>query len=695
MSTQTISAIYPRGNAAGNMTGPVGATADNFLIFNGITGQACKDSGVNIAYFAGSNVSTDLANHTAANAFAAHNGLGTAAANAIADFAPAQTVIDLANHAAANGTAVHGLGTASIVNSNAFANAVDFSNHTSANAFAAHNGLGTAAANASGDFAANTDARLSDARTPVGTTLLSGQVFVGNAANLANSVAISGDITLAANGLTTLVNSGVVAGNYTNLNATIAANGSVIFASNGTGGNGTGNASNSFSMIYTAVGNITATSSSDTLSILAGNNCTLSANSLTKIITINANGTSGNFANATDLANHVAANGTAVHGLGSIAIQSANALVFASANATITGGNVNPAAVIIQNAVGAPNISSLTDYIANTKSAGRLTGGVLAAVANGTCNVSEMQGCIFTTNAQGANYIIFKKAAVSGITPTDNAVSWIYMDYANGAFNYATTTTRASVNEFNQFVVGRCWRAGNSVEVITTGMNVYNKDRKIQDRNLNKYGNMDHASGCILSASGTGVRTLSVTEGSWYTGDTNFITAALDTGTTGVFHTFYRSAVNTWTESSNLTQCPNTQYNRLSDNTLQNLVSAQRGVYWVFVCPEGDLYLVYGQAAYTSAQAIAATVPTVLPPYVVNWARLCGKIIIQRITDTFDSVESAFLSTFTQATATWHPDLGGRSEADQHPLASITGAGNMAALTANAATVSSLLDLLA
>lgn len=50
------------------------------------------------------------------------------------------------------------------------------------------------------------DSRLSNARTPVGTALNSGNVWVGNGSNLAASVALSGDATISNAGVVTVVN---------------------------------------------------------------------------------------------------------------------------------------------------------------------------------------------------------------------------------------------------------------------------------------------------------------------------------------------------------------------------------------------------------------------------------------------------------------------------------------------------------
>ena len=58
----------------------------------------------------------------------------------------------------------------------------------------------------SGKVTEGNDARLSDARTPVGTALSSAQVWVGSSGNLAAAVTLSGDVTITNAGVATVAN---------------------------------------------------------------------------------------------------------------------------------------------------------------------------------------------------------------------------------------------------------------------------------------------------------------------------------------------------------------------------------------------------------------------------------------------------------------------------------------------------------
>lgn len=91
-------------------------------------------------------------------------------------------------------------------------------------------------------FCVGNDSRLSNARTPVGTSLTSGQIYVGSNLNTAAAVALSGDATLTNAGVITIANNAITTAKISNSNVTLAkiqniAAASVLGNSNGvTGG---------------------------------------------------------------------------------------------------------------------------------------------------------------------------------------------------------------------------------------------------------------------------------------------------------------------------------------------------------------------------------------------------------------------------------------------------------------------------
>lgn len=75
---------------------------------------------------------------------------------------------------------------------------------------------------AANTFCQGNDSRLSDARTPVGTSLTSGQIYVGSNLNTAAAVALSGDATLSNSGVITIGNNAITTGKIANANVTLA-----------------------------------------------------------------------------------------------------------------------------------------------------------------------------------------------------------------------------------------------------------------------------------------------------------------------------------------------------------------------------------------------------------------------------------------------------------------------------------------
>jgi len=357
---------------------------------------------------------------------------------------------------------------------------------------------------------------------------------------------------------------------------------------------------------------------------------------------------------------------------------------YAVAGAAPAAHDQNASTIIIPNGVGSPSFDDMQDFLQETRSAGRISGGVVSAyvappTADGKVSITEMEGMIFKTNTLGGVYTFFKKAAdtvdLTGLD--DNTVYWIYYDFNGGTPRYLATATRSDIHEYDQFAVGRCWRSGNTVEVLATGHSIYDKDRRSHNRMILKYGAMDRVSGATISAHATPLR-LQSNVGSWYVANTPYTTPAADT-----VEVWYQAGPSTWVKSASTTLWSsvfdggtNKLYETYQDGTsLGTLGSSRYGVYWIFMCPEGELYVVLGTASYnTIGAAQAATVPSSLPPYCVNWARLVGRVICQKTAAAFYSVESAFATSFTLSAAVDHASLANLAYADSGHIGFVSSA---------------------
>jgi hypothetical protein len=322
--------------------------------------------------------------------------------------------------------------------------------------------------------------------------------------------------------------------------------------------------------------------------------------------------------------------------------------------------------VIIPGGMGTPTYDDLYDFLNMTQSSGRLTGGALTAHtdggADGTLDIAEMEGMIHTANTLGSPLIYFKKAAVAEIALTDLAVNYIIVTYTapggTPTLTYSASASRPAANTYNAFVVGRCWRSGNDVEVLTTGQNIYDIYGRQQDRLLIKYGTMDHASGSTLSAHATALR-MTCDSGVWFFGNTR-----VDTDAANTFSVWYKTGGGAWTESASCTLFSEVfdggtskVYETYQNGTSLGALGANAyGVYWIFECPEGDLYVVLGTASYSNiGSAQTATLPASLPPYCANWSKLIGRVIVKKTEAAFYSVESVWTTSFALTAGTYVP----------------------------------------
>ena len=339
----------------------------------------------------------------------------------------------------------------------------------------------------------------------------------------------------------------------------------------------------------------------------------------------------------------------------------------------LQAGNIPASSVKIPGGIGTPTYDDVQDFLRTTRSSGRITGGEVSAyisppTADGKVSISAMEGMIFTTDTLGGNYIFFKQAAgsVDLTVLADNTVYWIYFDWNSGTPQYAATATRSNIHEYDQFPVGMAWRSGNTVAVILTGHNIWNQDRRSHDRLILKYGNMDRVSGGIVSQHADALR-IQVNAGSWYVADLPFITPLGNT-----FYVWYKSGSSTWVKSTEVTLFSDIfdgaaarTYNTYQNGDNLAALNNKYGVYWVFLSPVGLLNILLGTTTYANiALAEAATVPSTLPPHLVDWCRLIGKIICYDGAATLYSVQTVFDSCFTLSAAIDHGSLSGLGDDD-------------------------------
>jgi len=315
---------------------------------------------------------------------------------------------------------------------------------------------------------------------------------------------------------------------------------------------------------------------------------------------------------------------------------------------------------------GAAKYTNIRDAIDQFNSSGRLSGGQITWNSDSGAAYTDLEGFIKTDDYQNATGVFFHIPS-GQVALTDNSINYLYVDYNAGTPIVSVTTDRSTVKRTNQFTLGTAYREGTEIEVLNVGTTLRNFQRAETERLLAR-GIGERMNGLVIGEVAT--RKVSLSAGVVYVGLTEVIISAL-TGDINFDHYYYRSGVSTFSVLSATNQINNTQYNRLSDYSLQTLTANRYGVHWIYMCAEGNLNVIMGVGDYTLAQAEAAQPQSVLPDYISKFNIFIGKIIVQANASTFTEIVSAFAKVFTYSSATQHSDLSNvMGSSDQYHVAS-------------------------
>lgn len=300
------------------------------------------------------------------------------------------------------------------------------------------------------------------------------------------------------------------------------------------------------------------------------------------------------------------------------------------------------------------NVNGWFDVI---QSGGRIQGGVITASATaGLADVSQCDVFIKTQDSEIGGTMLYTVAATAGLTLYSDTVTYIYVDYNGGTPIIRTTNDRTTIKYTNQFNLGRAFKhADDEVEVLVSGINTSNRTRRVHERWVDTFGGVSYANGLVVSC--TGLKP-AITSGVLYAGSNRITVSGTDCNAGGTFEYYYTTdSGSTWTTTSTNT-IDNLRYND-SATGLGTLANNQYGVHWVYVCPEGDVYILYGKASYTLAQAQAALVASPIPNYLNQWAKLAAKIIVGKGLTSVTQITSAWTTQFPIQNQANHNDLGG------------------------------------
>lgn len=308
-------------------------------------------------------------------------------------------------------------------------------------------------------------------------------------------------------------------------------------------------------------------------------------------------------------------------------------------------------------------------YFDNITSAGRLWGGEITDAGSGKVNIASGQGLIKTDPAgledipqslndgQGSNTQVVSWDAVSDFELAGVGYNLIYYDASEETFSVSLKENFYS--EFNfitDFTLGRVYYDGTNILVRLCGMNKWNFDRRVQMFGEERFP-VERATGLIIGESGT--RNITVSAGvMWAELVNRFSIDGFDSSGTDRFTYWHRNGSGGWTATANQSQINNLNYDD-GDGTLGTLTANRYGVHWVYVVHDSTVHVVYGQGDYTLAQAELTQAPATIPGVLAAYATFLGRIIIQKSSDTFAEIASAFTQTLSASVVTQHNDLSG------------------------------------
>jgi hypothetical protein len=308
--------------------------------------------------------------------------------------------------------------------------------------------------------------------------------------------------------------------------------------------------------------------------------------------------------------------------------------------------------------LGTTTYKTLQDYENTIPSSGKITGFTLTGYAAGANSwkvaVSAGTCAIHATDATGTKWEFADYAGATVTLPSAEGRYFLYAYISGGAISIGSTTDRRSVHKYDQFIIGRVYAeaTGDTTETSSTGFWVENNNRRIHEMLIDSF-DFWHApadtAGSRLSEIGT--RGLYCTAGIWYIGSTEIDTPIRDTtaGTPYQYDIYYYNGA-AWIKGTTSAALGNSQYNNLASG-LVGLTGKHYGVYWVTQCVQGDLYVIYGQASYTSlSDAQASKFPTTLPLYVSLNTKPIARIIFRNGDTHFTEVDSAFDLMFVGST---------------------------------------------
>lgn len=245
---------------------------------------------------------------------------------------------------------------------------------------------------------------------------------------------------------------------------------------------------------------------------------------------------------------------------------------------------------------------------------------------DGTISIASDGDYIFNEQAdgKGRNVVIENVSGVS-LNITDDAVSYVYVDYNNGSPFYTFGSDNAIFFlDFTKLPVVRVTRLGTQLHFEELGEFAAQLANKIMYKNV-AVNPFQRQSGLTLSTTATRISTIS-SGIAWFAIKYYSLTSNV-AGSSGVLYQYYLSGGN-WLSSS-VTSYDADYY---SDGTNRQTLSNNKWVAKYFYRDVGDdneAYYIHGNQYNTQAEALAETLPFA-PNIITAHSIYVGKIVIQK-----------------------------------------------------------------
>jgi len=319
---------------------------------------------------------------------------------------------------------------------------------------------------------------------------------------------------------------------------------------------------------------------------------------------------------------------------------------------TIEGGEVK------LNTVGSPAYDDVQDWLNTTQSAGILSGGELTDAGASGVTVSAGQGFIKLTDSEIGEVAFFSWAETL-VPLTDAVLNYIYVTTSG----VTSTTTDSDINHTTELRLGKVYKDGSELHMLTGGTDAYNLARKVH-RRLGKVDGFARGAGLVLGDGGN--QTITITAGTFFKGLNEFNVDSFDSAMSP-FSTWYYDG-SAWVETTGVTEVSITQYNNTASG-LANLTSSDKyGVHFVYIHEDEDVHVVYGQDKYKLAEAQVTTLPSSLPAKVSLMGAAVGRIIVEKDVVTFKEVSDYWKEGFEASGVVDHNGLANLQggEVDQY-----------------------------